>query len=162
MSYDIESIYRAYYADVHRYVLLMQYNASAAEDIVQNTFVKAMLHLDEFRGDSHLKTWLLRIARNESIRYAQQQKPTVCMEQAAELVADVSVADICCSRTQAQLALRYIQSSPEPKKSLLALHLLGEMPFVEIAQILGKTDTWCRVTFLRAKNEIIKAMEEQA
>src|SRR6201994_4251450 len=52
-------------------------NDSEAEDVVQETYVRAFTHLDSFRGDSSLSTWLARIAMNEALGRLRRQRPNV-------------------------------------------------------------------------------------
>src|SRR4051812_23864284 len=48
-----------------------------AEDAVQETYLKAFLHLDEFRGDAAIGTWLSRIVMNEALGRRRRRRPTV-------------------------------------------------------------------------------------
>src|SRR3954454_6074250 len=52
-------------------------NDSEAEDVVQETYVRAFTQLDSFRGDSSLATWLARIAMNEALGRLRRQRPSV-------------------------------------------------------------------------------------
>src|SRR5881275_3728348 len=52
-------------------------NDSEAEDVVQDTYVRAFTHLEQFRGDSSLSTWLSRIAMNEALGRLRRQRPGV-------------------------------------------------------------------------------------
>jgi len=52
-------------------------NDSEAEDVVQETYVRAFTHLDQFRADSSLSTWLSRIAMNEALGRLRRQRPAV-------------------------------------------------------------------------------------
>ena len=52
-------------------------NDSEAEDVVQETYVRAFTHLESFRGDSSLATWLARIAMNEALGRLRRQRPGV-------------------------------------------------------------------------------------
>src|SRR5258705_682269 len=52
-------------------------NNSEAEDVVQETYVRAFTHLEQFRGDSSLSTWLSRIAMNEALGRLRRQRPVV-------------------------------------------------------------------------------------
>lgn len=52
-------------------------NDSEAEDVVQETYVRAFTHLESFRGDSRLATWLARIAMNEALGRLRRQRPSV-------------------------------------------------------------------------------------
>ena len=56
--------------------------------------------------------------------------------------------------------LTYIHTLEEPKKSLMILRLLEELSFVEISHIIEKSDTWCRVTFMRIKSSMLKELED--
>ncbi|MDD3429783.1 MAG: RNA polymerase sigma factor [Oscillospiraceae bacterium] len=158
MQYDIESIYKAYYKDVYRYVQFISFDKQATEDVVQNTFLKAMQGIAGFREQSSLKTWLLTIARNESIRYAQKQKKYT-EPISEELVSSINIENIACNHESTAQVISFIKNCTEPKRSLMILRLIDEMSFVEIGTVLEKSDTWCRVTFLRAKNELLKQLE---
>ena len=61
---DIEQIYQDYFAVVYKYILSISGDPLTAEEITQETFFKALKSIDEFRGDSDIRTWLCRIARN--------------------------------------------------------------------------------------------------
>jgi RNA polymerase sigma-70 factor (ECF subfamily) len=52
-------------------------NDSEAEDVVQETYLRAFTHLQDFRGDSSLATWLARIAMNEALGRLRRQRPGV-------------------------------------------------------------------------------------
>ena len=58
-------------------------NDGEAEDVVQETYVRAFTHLDSFRGDSSLSTWLSRIAMNEALGRLRRQRPGRGVEFAA-------------------------------------------------------------------------------
>ena len=157
---DVELLYRQYYADVYRYISLIQYASSDVEDIVQNTFIKAMRGIAGFRGYSSIRTWLFAIARNESMNYSKKWAGDVPTDNKLDFNRSISIDEAVCNKEAADMIIKYMKCCDEPKRSLLALRLIGEKSFVEIGEILGKSDTWCRVTFMRAKNEIISKLEE--
>ncbi len=157
---DVELLYRQYYADVYRYISLIQYASSDVEDIVQNTFIKAMRGIADFRGYSSIRTWLFTIARNESISYSKKKGGDVPLDNMRDFNQYISIDETVCNKEAVDVIMKYMKCCAEPKRSLLALRLIGEKSFVEIGEILGKSDTWCRVTFLRAKSEIIGKLEE--
>jgi len=65
----------AYYALIYRLALRMLDNAQDAEDVLQETFIKAYKHLKDFDGRSSLSTWLYRIATNEALMLIRRRKP---------------------------------------------------------------------------------------
>lgn len=161
MGGDIETLYRLYYQPLYRYALVLCGSATEAEDAVQNAFLRAMRGLDAFRWDSSPKTWLFTIVRRECLRLLEKRPGESALEQDAPDSA-VYIENTVCDREAAREVMRFINACEEAKKSLLALRLMGEKSFVEIGEVLGKSDTWCRVTFLRLKNELLKRLEEYA
>jgi RNA polymerase sigma-70 factor (ECF subfamily) len=65
----------AYYEMIYRLAIKMVNNPQDAEDILQETFIKAYRHLNNFDGRSSLSTWLYRIATNEALMFLRRQKP---------------------------------------------------------------------------------------
>ena len=61
---DFEKIYTEYFSDVYKYVLSLCRNEATAEEITQETFFKAMRHIDKFNGTCKLYVWLCQIAKN--------------------------------------------------------------------------------------------------
>lgn len=155
---DVEALYRLHYQALCRYALVLCGNPAEAEDAVQNAFVRAMHALPGFRGDSSVRTWLFSITRNECLRQIGRRPPGQ-ETQTDVLEGAVYIEETVCDREAARVVLRYIAACEEPKKSLLALRLIGEKSFVEIGAVLNKSDTWCRVTFMRAKNELLAQLE---
>ena len=71
---DLEKIYREYFTIVYRYTLSISRDAHLAEEITQETFVKAFQKLKSFRGDSDISVWLCQIAKNEYFQHLRKQK----------------------------------------------------------------------------------------
>src|SRR3954470_240377 len=66
-------------------------NDSEAEDVVQETYVRALTHLDAFRGESSLSTWLTRIAMNEAMGRLRGHRPTVQWDAPPERGSDAEI-----------------------------------------------------------------------
>ena len=117
----IEEIYEKYYKDVYRFVLALSKNPHIAEDITQETFVKA------------IKAALMGDAEYDLI------SETVDKEQAIKIH-------------------RILHELPEPYKEVFTLRVFGELRFGQIADIFGKTESWARVTYHRARMMIMDKM----
>jgi RNA polymerase sigma factor (sigma-70 family) len=63
-----------YQGDAYNFVFRRTYDKSLSEDIVQDTFVSALAHIGQFRGDSSLKTWIIAIAKNETYKCIRNKK----------------------------------------------------------------------------------------
>jgi RNA polymerase sigma-70 factor (ECF subfamily) len=87
---------------IYSMALRMLGDSQDAEDVLQETFIKAITHLKEFEGRSSLSTWLYRIATNEALMIIRKRKPTLNIgmddanEEGEEGVEPVRILDWCC------------------------------------------------------------------
>ncbi|MCM3639337.1 RNA polymerase sigma factor [Sporosarcina luteola] len=72
---QIQILYEQYHNEIFRYIFLMIGDRQQAKDLMQETYVKAFINIEDFRGDANVKTWLYRIARNETIDFLRRKKP---------------------------------------------------------------------------------------
>lgn len=158
----IEKIYESYYKDVYRFVLALSRNDHVAEDITQETFMKAIKAVDHFKGNCDVRVWLCQIAKN--LFYTYRKKQIRQVDHAEEVVAGKACqTDIVKDMVDKEQAIRIhhiVHSLEEPYKEVFHLRVFGELPFKEIAAIFGKTESWARVTYHRARILIMKEMEE--
>src|SRR5262245_45231818 len=88
---------------------------SEAEDVVQEAYVRAFTHLDQFRGDASLATWLSRIVLNEALGRLRRRRPTVDLgtieNRAPSEIISFPTAKLAPDRTMPQ---RGIPSQAEP------------------------------------------------
>ena len=153
---DFEEIYRAYFADVYRYALALSGNPNMAEEVTQETFVRALTAIDSFRGECQLRVWLCRIARNQYLSLCRRRK------RSAEVPGEVEsggVEEGFADRETARLLHRLLHALPGPYKEVFSLRTFGELPFGQIGELFGKTESWARVTYFRARQKLREAME---
>src|ERR1700748_1534297 len=82
-------------------------NDSEAEDVVQETYLRAFMNLGEFRSESTLSTWLSRIAINEALGRLRRQKPTVDLKSVPEEVLGAQI-----------IPFPFMQAAEDPEKSM--------------------------------------------
>lgn len=83
-----------YSSSIYRLGLKMLGNPQDAEDVLQNTFMNALLHLPSFEGRSSLTTWLYRIAANEALMLIRKKKPAFSLDGSDDVDAEDSSEDI--------------------------------------------------------------------
>ena len=164
---EMDIVYQCYYKEVYGFCFqLCGQNAHLAEELTQNTFYKAILSADTFKGNCEIKTWLCRIARNDSFNYLRKEKhlsKTQAAEQVLELTADPEtpiLQKIEDSESVSKI-LQTLGTLETPYGEVFRLKVINDMEYKEIAAIYGKSETWARVTFYRAKQKIIDAMKEK-
>ena len=151
---DFESVYREFYPFICRYSYSLCRSRALAEDLAQETFLKAMKHIGSFRGDCRLEVWLCQIAKNTWYTY---QKKHLRGQSLDGLPFEPFTRDE--DREAAMELHRALDSLEEPTRSVVSLRALGELPFAQIAQLHGKTESWARVTFHRGKLKLREMMD---
>lgn len=143
-------IYRENAALIYRYLLSIGCLQQEAEDIIQETFVKALLTIDSFRGECKLSVWLCQIAKNTWYDYLKKQKREINNQQEDILYIDeINYFEI----------IDVIWSINEPYKSVFIKKCIEGWTYTDIANKYGKTENWARVTFFRAKLQIQKLLK---
>lgn len=160
MALDIEKLYSAYYLKVYYYALEIVKNADAAEDITQNTFVKALSSKAVYKGNSSEFTWLCAIAKNLCYDYFRENKrKTDLSEMGAETPSDENPENDFVTKETSFAVHKILHELDEPYKEVFELRVFGELSFAEISNIFGKTESWARVTYHRARLKIKERMD---
>ena len=156
---DFENIYMEYFSDVYKYVLSLCRNEATAEEITQETFFKAMRHIDKFNGSCKLYVWLCQIAKNTYFKSAAKRKRIVPEMDTDTPDPALDVETAYLDREDARKLHIQLHNLNEPYKEVFTLRVFGELPFSQIGELFGKTDSWARLIFYRAKKQLQEAMK---
>ncbi|WP_343208770.1 RNA polymerase sigma factor [Anaerolentibacter hominis] len=156
---EFEELYARYFPEVYRYIFSLCRDPYIAEEIAQETFFKALRSIGGFRGDCRLDVWLCQIARNTYFTELEKSKKRGKRE--PEEVQDTSPApeQLLADREQAEKIHAILHRMEEPYKEVFMLRVFGELSFRQISGLFGKTESWARVTFYRAKKKIREELE---
>lgn len=158
---DFETIYSQYFRDVVFYINSLANNSAVAEEIAQETFFKALKAIDRFDGTRDIKVWLFTIAKNTYFSYCNKSKRCTEYDQLNEVPAeDVSITEKLENEEDAFKIHQFIHGMSEPYKEVFNLRVFGELSFEKIGELFGKSSGWARVTYHRAKKQIIQYLEE--
>jgi RNA polymerase sigma-70 factor (ECF subfamily) len=122
---------RDYYPGVYRYLLYLSGSPETAEDLAQETFLRAWRHLDQFRRRAPLSAWLHRIARREFLQEVRRRRPQVALEQAPEAAAPAGA-----DWTESMELRDAIAALPAAEGEVVTLHYLYGYDCQEIAEIV--------------------------
>ena len=156
---DYEKLYNSYYMQVYSYAVALTKNPEQAEEIAQHTFVKALSSKAGYKGKSSELTWLCSIAKN---LYYDELRRNQRISSLGEHLHISSEVDIEQAVSDSDMAFRIhlvLHKLDEPYKEVFQLRVFGELSFSQIATIFGKTESWARVTYHRAKLKIQERME---
>ena len=111
-----------------------------ANDLLQNTFLKAWQSIDLFRGEAKLSTWLHKIAINESITFLAKQRKrlNISIDDEESMLINTIEADEYIDGDELKLKLRKaIATLPEKQRLVFNMKYFDEMKYEEMSEILG-------------------------
>jgi RNA polymerase sigma factor, sigma-70 family len=149
---DFEELYNLNSKYVYRYIFSLCKDEHTANDILSETFYRAICSADKFRGDCSVRVWLCQIAKNLYFNFAKKNKLTT--ELSDELRSGENLEARLVNKSQAFEIHRALHLLNEPYKEVFSLRLFSELSFSDIGELFGKSESWARVTFYRAKNKI--------
>lgn len=158
---DFEKIYSIYFKDVYYFLLSLSKDKEVAEDITSETFFKALKNIENFRGDSSIKTYLFQIAKNSYFDYLRKNKKIVSIDDFESIEIDsINTEDEFLEREESAYLRNLVETLKEPHKSIIKLRIWEELSFKDIGTIYGKSENWACVTFHRAKKILKNKLEE--
>jgi len=127
-----------------------------ADDVLQNTFLKAWKSLPTFQGKAKLSTWLYRIAINESLDFLRRQKTATLSSADADLsVANRLLADDYFDGDKSQAVLQEaIATLPDVQRTVFTLRYYDEMKYSEMSEILGTSEGSLKASYHIAVQKI--------
>ncbi|MDF1564357.1 MAG: sigma-70 family RNA polymerase sigma factor [Deltaproteobacteria bacterium] len=161
----LDRLIRRYQKPVYRMLYRNVGNPADAEDLTQKAFLKALDHLPRLREDGAFKGWLFRIAlnltrnRRRSLGRWRQADPALLDRQ-----ADPSAgADLSLERQRQWEAVEAgLARLPKMQREVVRLRLHAEIPFREIAQILGSSEASCKVSYHHAVKKLRHTLAPEA
>lgn len=142
------------------YVLSLSRDSNIAEEITQESFFKALKAIETFDGSNDIRAWLFTIARNTYFTYFKFKKRNIPVETIEESTDNVELVEQLMNEESAFKVHQFLHKMKEPYKEVFTLRTFGELTFEKIGSIFGKSAGWARVTFYRARKQIMEYMEE--
>jgi RNA polymerase sigma-70 factor (ECF subfamily) len=148
-------------------------NDSEAEDVVQETYVRAFTNLERFRGDSSLATWLARIAMNEALGRLRRQRPTIDLSTLAPGVLEAQIIQFPLSampddpeKSMAQREIQHvvehaIDELPEAFRIVFMTRVIEGMSVEETADILDLKPETVKTRLHRARTMLRDNVERK-
>ena len=154
---EFEEIYKKHFRDVYRYILSLTHDEHVAEEITQETFFKALRSIEQFDGRCQLYVWLCQIAKNT---YFTRRKRSIKEKTLVEEdFQDDSIEEKVLSKETFFEVHKVLHKLDEPYKEVFSLRVFGELSFRQIGELFGKTESWARVTYHRAKIKIKEGLQ---
>jgi len=157
----IDEIYRKHATMIYKYLWGLAQDTQLAEELTQETFFQAIKGIDKFRGDCKVSTWLCQIAKNLWYKELERRNKHKTVELNDSILSNENVEYYCLNHMEKIEIFRLMHKLlDEATREVMYLRIGGDLHFSEIADILGKTENWARVTYYRGKQKIMKGMKE--
>ena len=149
---EIEQIYTQYRQDVYRYLCSLTRDAALAEDLLSETFLRALTGLSGFRKGACVRTWLFSIARHVWIDGLRRKRHV--------LSGDELLARYVDARALAARAKELLQTRRPPAGEVLWLRAQG-YSFAEIAQRCGVSESAARTLDFRTRHWLREQLQKE-
>ncbi|MBQ9014544.1 MAG: RNA polymerase sigma factor [Firmicutes bacterium] len=159
---DIETIYNKYFRIIYRYLLSLCGDPHLAEELAQETFLKALSQKEPESVDDNVNAWLYTIARN---LYFQQynksrRRQKILKQNTSEQFAD-SPETVMMQKQGKFRIHQLLHELAEPYREVFMLRNYGELSFREIAEIFGRNETWARTIYYRARKKLMEDLRDE-
>lgn len=152
-----EALVHALHGDIYRYAYWLCRDPQVAEDLVQETFLRAWKALDSLVDDKAAKAWLITILRRENARrFERKQFDLVDLDEHPQSDQDALHSE---QEMEHEWLRRHIARLPDEYQEPLLLQVLGGFSGEEIAAQLGLNKNTVMTRLFRARNQIKEAME---
>lgn len=154
---NIEEIYEEYSNTLYKYLFCLTHDEEVAEDLTQDVFAIAMDKIDTFKGQCKLSVWLCQIGKHlwyKQLKKDKKYKKISINEINENEIISENIEEAILIQEEKLKLYKDIQKLKEPYRNVIYLKLSGNLNFIEIADILGKTPNWVRVTYFRAKQKL--------
>lgn len=157
-----QEVYETYAQPVYRFLLSLTGNEDLAEELLSETFYQAFRNIDKFQGRCSLYTWLCQIGKNAWLKelHRNNRYSELPLESLSIPDNTPSLEEQIIDKEMYLKILKTLQVLNEPYKEVFILHAIGEIKLKEIALIYEKTESWARVTYFRAKQQIAQEVSK--
>ena len=151
-----QKTYEKFAQPVYRFLLSLAGSEDLAEELLQETFYQASQHIDQFEGRCNLYTWLCQIGKNAWIKECRrsQRYSDISWDELTLPSVDASLEEQAITKDEYCRVHKAIQRLEDPYRDVFILHAIGGVKLKEVASIYCKSESWARVTYYRAKQQI--------
>ena len=156
---EFETLFREKQPFVYRYLVKLTQDAALAEELTQETFFRAYMNYSGLRDKDKASVWLCQIAKNAYFTWYNEQKKRGTLPENADGEAK-SLEEAFERKELSGKALACLHALEEPYKEVFMLSVFGGFSLKDVSAIFGKSESWARVTFYRARQKLMERMNQ--
>ncbi len=155
---EFEKLFNENKEFIFKYLMKMTRDFSLSEELTQETFFRAYMNYTSLRNKEKASVWLCQIAKHTYFAWYNEQKKKDTLDNIEAANNYVSLEDAFVQKELSQKALLCLHELEEPYKEVFILSVFGGFSLKDISLIFGKSESWARVTFYRAKQKLLERM----
>ncbi|GIO25827.1 sigma-70 family RNA polymerase sigma factor [Ornithinibacillus bavariensis] len=156
MKHTINKIYQAYFNDIFHFLLSLSQNYHTAEDLVQETFIRAHLYIETYKGEN-IKSWLFTIAHHVFIDYYRKHKKMIIKdERYFSFISDKKIGtdEEIIVQEEINEVIRLVGNLPEKHRLAVLLHDIHGFSQYEAANVMNVKQSYFKVLLFRGRQTI--------
>lgn len=157
---EIEKVYFEYKQDIYHYLLSLTHDPALSEDLLSETFVKAIFSIRNFKGNSSIKTWLLGIARHLWLQNLRKVRPTVEYSDLLDVYVTDGTMDRVIAKQIAGRVRELLKSKDQRTQKIISMRVNG-ISYYEISEKIGVSENSARVIDFRTKKWLRSVLERE-
>lgn len=157
---DFEAIFAENQGFIYKYLLKLSQNSALAEELTQETFFRAYMNLSQLRKEEKVSVWLCQIAKNTYFSWYRENKKLQKADSTEFCDIQTDLEDAFVQKEVSGKAFACLHDLQEPYKEVFMLSVLGGLSLKDISALFGKSESWARVTFYRAKQKLMEKLRE--
>lgn len=147
-----------YWDRLYRWLYHLTRDRHRAEDLVQETFLKALAALDSFRAGSNFRAWLFRIGHNNFVNLKRAERRTGAALPEDASAAAAGPADVASDREAVRAVAEAVGRLPPDFRAALMLRAEEGLSFREVAAVLNITEETARWRVFKARQKLMKVL----
>lgn len=155
---EFEKLFNENREFIFKYLMKMTHDVSLSEELTQETFFRAYMNYASLRNKEKVSVWLCQIAKNAYFAWYNEQKKKEPIDILEAVSDNENIEDAFVQKELCQKTLLCLHELEDPYKEVFMLSVFGGFSLKDISSIFGKSESWARVTFYRAKQKLLERM----
>lgn len=156
---ETKAWFEEYAEEIYKYILFMVKDKGTAEDLTQETFIKAFIHSQKFTGDSAVKTWLYRIAYTTTMNHFRKKYPISTLFDSP--ISTKSAEETFLEQDDLKELYRAISNLKMSYQKVIILRKIQLLSVKETAAVLGWSESKVKMQLSRALVSLKDSIKKQ-
>lgn len=143
-------LYDHYIRRIYNFIFYKTYHKETAEDLTSQTFFKALKNIQSVDPEKSFSSWLYKIAQNVVIDHYRKDRKMEDVDDMWDLSDETDFLTELDTDRNFKKVKKYLDKLPSVERDIIILRVWQDMPYKEIAEIVGKSEANCKMMYSRS------------